>query len=381
MFRKFSKFDWVLFSIVLLLLGVGLLALYSLSVGQAGTNYFARQAIFALFGLGALLFGASLDYRHIQKYSTAIYFATLFLLVVVLLFGETVRGTAGWLSFGIFQVQPVEIAKVSLIIFLASFITKKKTELGEWTRVIASLVLTAAIILLVLRQPDLGSSLVLGAIWAGMIAVSGLRFKHFFVLVILGSLLISGSWFTLAPYQKDRLETFIHPESDPQGSGYNVLQAMVAVGSGGITGKGIGHGTQSQLAFLPERHTDFIFAVIAEELGLIGAFLVLLLYLGLLYRIKRVADAAIDNFGYLLAAGMLIMFFVQILVNIGMNVGMLPVTGLPAPLLSYGGSSLVSVCFSLGLLLSIYRLRRPVSDLRISLDEHLQRRDSSGLIG
>jgi rod shape determining protein RodA len=245
--------------------------------------------------------------------------------------------------------------------------------LGEWTRVVASLVLSAVVIFLVLRQPDLGSSLVLAAIWAGMISVSGLRLKHFLVLGALGSLLVAGSWFTLAPYQKDRLETFLHPESDPQGSGYNVLQAMVAVGSGGIMGKGIGHGSQSQLSFLPEKHTDFIYAVIAEELGLFGAFFILLLYLGLLYRIKQIGARAGDNFGYLLSVGVLIMLFAQMFVNLGMCVGLLPVTGLPAPLLSYGGSSLVSVSFSLGLLLSVYQRRRVIDDLKISLDEHLQR--------
>lgn len=373
MLRALYKFDWILVAIALLLMGASLLALYSLSVGQEGTNYFLRQAVFVSLGIMALFFGASLDYRHVGKYSTAIYFGTLLLLTAVLFFGVTVRGTAGWLSFGAFQVQPVEIAKVSLIIFLASFISRKKTELGEWARVIASLILSAFTIFLVLRQPDLGSSLVLGSIWTGMIIVSGLRFKHFFVLFLLGSLLLGGSWFALADYQKERLETFIHPERDPQGGGYNVLQAMVAVGSGGVTGKGIGHGTQSQLSFLPEKHTDFIFAVIAEELGLIGAFFILFLYLGLLFRIRRIGDEASDNFGYLLVVGVLVMLFSQIFINIGMNVGLLPVTGLPAPLLSYGGSSLVSICFSLGLILSVYGRRRSLEHSRVSLDEHLQR--------
>ena len=368
MFRTFFKFDWILVAVTVLLLGVSLLTLSSLSVA-GNVDYFLKQLIFVLLGLGIMLFTAFLDYRHIEKYSTALYFITAIILFSVLLFGASVRGTAGWLSFGVFQVQPVEVAKVTLIIFLASFISKKKSELGEWTRVIASLILSAVLIFLVLRQPDLGSSLVLAAIWGGMLFASGLRAKHLITLFLLGAVLVSSGWFALADYQKERINTFIHPESDPRGSGYNVLQAIVAVGSGGISGKGIGHGSQSQLNFLPEKHTDFIFAVIAEELGLTGAFFVIGLYLALLYRIKRIGDTAGDNFGYLVAVGVLVMFFSHIAINIGMNIGLLPVTGLPAPLLSYGGSSLFSMLFSLGLLLSIYQRKKGNDDLRISLEK------------
>ncbi len=368
MARTIFKLDLVLICVTVLLLSVGLLSLYSLS-SSGGVNYFLKQSIFAVLGLGAMFFAASTDYRHLQKYSTALYFATASVLLGVLLFGTTVNGTAGWLSFGIFQVQPVEVAKVTLIIFLASFISKKNSELGEWTRVIASLVLTVLLVFLVLKQPDLGSALVLTAIWGGMILASGLRLKHLIVLGICGALLISASWFALAPYQKARIEVFLHPESDPQGTGYNVLQAMVAVGSGGISGKGLGYGSQSQLSFLPEKHTDFIFAVVSEELGLVGALFVISLYAVLLYRIRRIGALASDNFGYLIALGVMVMIFVQVLVNVGMNVGLLPVTGIPAPLLSYGGSSFLSVCFSLGLLLSIY-LRKPgETDLRLSLEK------------
>lgn len=370
MFRFLFKLDWFLLAVTFLLLGVSLLVLYSLS-SSGGVDYFLKQLVFSVIGCGALFSVAALDYRHVAKYSTGLYFLTISLLVAVLLFGATIRGTAGWLSFGVVQLQPVEFAKLTLIIFLASFISKKKTELGEWTRVIASLVLSAVLIFLVLKQPDLGSSLVLAAIWGGMILASGLRLKHLFVLLVLGAVLLFGSWHVLAPYQKDRLLTFVHPEFDPQGSGYNVLQAIVAVGSGGTYGKGIGHGSQSQLNFLPEKHTDFIFAVVTEELGLAGALLVLALYSALLYRIKRIGDMANDNFGYLLAVGVLIMVFAQVAVNVGMNLGLLPVTGLPAPLLSYGGSSLLSVCLSLGLLQNVYGQMKTGDDFRISLEQSM----------
>lgn len=357
----------MLIAVTLLLVAVSLLTLYSLSI-TSGTDYFTKQLIFSVIGLVVMFFIAFFDYRHIQKQSTLLYFGTLFVLSSVLIFGATIRGTAGWISFGAFQVQPVEFSKITLIIFLASFISKKKSELGEWARVIASLILSSILIFLVLKQPDLGSSIVLATIWVGMILSSGLRVKHLIVLSILGVMLIAGSWFVLADYQKDRINNFIHPESDPRGSGYNVLQSIIAVGSGGLSGKGIGHGSQSQLNFLPEKHTDFIFAVIAEELGLIGSFFVVGLYLVLLYRIKRIGDMASDNFGYLIAVGVLVMLFAQITINIGMNIGLMPVTGLPAPLVSYGGSSLVTTLFALGLILNISQKRKENQDLHISLE-------------
>jgi rod shape determining protein RodA len=190
--------------------------------------------------------------------------------------------------------------------------------------------------------------------WAVMLSVSGISRKNLLVLLLAGLLISYSGWFVLRPYQKERLVNFVNPYNDPRGSGYNVIQSMVAVGSGGVWGKGLGHGSQSQLNFLPEKHTDFIFAVIAEELGFAGATAVLLLLGILLYRIKEVARMAGDNFGYLLAVGIMIMFFSQILVNIGMNIGVMPVAGVPLPLLSYGGSSLVAVLASIGILESIY---------------------------
>jgi rod shape determining protein RodA len=362
------KLDWALLTIIGTLVALSLIMLYSIS-SAGGTDYFTKQAIAVALGIGVLFFVATLDYTHVSKYSTPIYFITLLVLLGVLLFGVTIRGTAGWLSFGFFQVQPVEVAKVTLIIFLASFISKKKSELGEWTRLIVSLLLTAGIIFLVLKQPDLGSSLVLMAIWGGMMLASGIRFKQLIVLGTLAILLLGAGWATLDPYQVARIQTFMNPELDPKGSGYNVLQAIVAVGSGGVTGKGLGNGSQSQLNFLPEKQTDFIFAVVVEELGLVGGLLVIALYGALLYRIKRIGELAQDNFGYLASVGVFMMIFVQVLINVGMNMGLLPVTGLPAPFLSYGGSSLISLCMAMGLLLSIYQRKQGNADYRITLEK------------
>lgn len=363
-----QRFDWLLLSATTLILSMGMLALYSFSETAAGNVYFGKQLLFVCLGVGAMFFIGALDYRHIARFSTLLYFVTLGVLLLVLFIGEPVRGTVGWLSFAGFQVQPVEFSKLTLIVFLASFISKKSTELGEWTRLIASLFLVASMIVLVLKQPDLGSSLVLLFIWGSMILVSGIRLKHFIVLVFLGGALLGVGWTMLADYQKARLETFMNPELDPRGAGYNVLQSMVAVGSGGFTGKGIGHGSQSQLNFLPEKHTDFIFAVLSEELGLIGGGLILFLYALFLYRIERTAERAQDNVGYLIAVGVFALFFIQIVINLGMNMGLLPVTGLPAPFLSYGGSSLLASFMAVGLLLSIFRLRKVREDQLIALE-------------
>ena len=368
-FAHVFRTDVILVSVALLLTSIGLLALYSFSETVAGNVYFGKQLVVGILGMGTMFFVGSLDYRHFARMSTPLYFLTLAVLTIVLFFGAEIRGTVGWLSVGGFQIQPVEFSKIVLVVFLASFISKKRSELGEWTRLIASLFLSVLLILLVLRQPDLGSSLVLGFIWLSMILVSGIRWKHFLVLGIIGLLLIVASWFFLADYQKARLQTFLNPELDPQGSGYNVLQSMVAVGSGGLSGKGIGHGSQSQLNFLPEKHTDFIFAVISEELGLIGGGIIIFLYGLFLYRITRIAETARDNTGYLIAVGVLALFFIHILINLGMNMGFLPVTGLPAPFLSYGGSALLAFFLALGLLLSVYRYREERPDLVVTLEQ------------
>lgn len=348
-----------------------MLSLYSISPDAESGGYAFRQLMY--FGIGILGFFlfASFDYRHIQKYSTPLYFVMLVLLFGVLLVGRTVNGTEGWINLGIARFQPVEAAKPILIIFLASFISKKKTELGELVRLWVSFLLSFVLILLVLKQPDLGSALVLTGIWVGMIFISGIRLKYFMGMVIIGIFIVASGWFLLAPYQKDRILTVIDPQLDPKGSGYNVIQSMVAVGSGGVAGKGIGHGSQSQLNFLPEKHTDFIFSVIAEELGLVGSFLVISLYGIILYRLSRIAQASQDNFSYLVTVGIMIMLFIQVAVNIGMNIGLLPVTGIPLPLLSYGGSSLVSVLLSLGLVMGIFVRKRGTSVLSVSLDRSM----------
>ncbi len=358
MLNKFLKTDWILICAALLLMGISMAVLYSISMSTAnegGLNIFWRQFIFLVIGLVFMFVFSKISYQTLKLHSSVIYFSTLFILLGVLIFGRTIRGTAGWIGVGSFHVQPVEIAKLSLIIFLASFISQKKMELEETGRLIASLVLAGLMIFLVVKQPDFGSAMVLIGIWLGTTLVSGISLKKIIVMIFLGLSISFVGWFILKPYQKDRVLSLVHPEKiDPRGAGYNVIQAMIAVGSGGLMGEGIGHGSQSQLNFLPEKHTDFIFASIAEELGLFGSLLVIGLYLVMFYRMRIIAINAPDNFSYLVTVGIMVMFFVQILENIGMNIGIMPVTGIPLPFLSYGGSSLIMVLASVGILNNIY---------------------------
>lgn len=366
MLNKFLKVDWVLLFSAVLLLGVGLAVLYSISMASSNDGsltIFWRQIIFALIGMCAMLFFAMTNYQNLKFQSTSVYFATLFILTAVLLFGKNVRGTAGWIGIGTFHIQPVEIAKLSMIIFLSSFISQKKMELGETGRLVASAILCGIMILLVIKQPDFGSAMVLVGIWVGMTVVSGISAKKIAIMVAATIIISTAGWFNLEPYQKDRVMSFARPGSvDLKGAGYNVNQSMIAVGSGGVAGKGIGHGSQSQLNFLPEKHTDFIFASIAEELGLLGSLFVIGLFGIMFYRMRIIAMNAPDNFGFLVVIGIMLMFFVQVWENIGMNIGIMPVTGIPLPLLSYGGSSLIVTMASIGILSSINSRRETKLD-------------------
>jgi rod shape determining protein RodA len=354
------KLDWVLFICVFLLLCIGLSVLYSLSLAgipgeSAGLSVFWRQLIFVAIGLGAMLFFTFFNFRSLKSHSTPIYFATLFLLVLVLILGRNVRGHTGWIGLGPFTIQPVEFTKLTIIIFLASFISQKKMELEETGRLIASLVLIGIAVSLVMMQRDLGSTMVLVGIWLGMTLVSGMSGKKILIMFAAGFVIAFAGWFHLQQYQKDRIMNLVSPSSaDTQGSGYNVIQAEIAVGSGGTIGSGIGHGSQAQLNFLPEKHTDFMFASIAEELGLAGSLFVICLFLLMFYRMREIAKNAPDNFGYLVAVGIMLMIFIQVLVNIGMNIGVMPVTGIPLPFLSYGGSSLITIMASIGILNNIH---------------------------
>ena len=348
-----------------LLLFLGLVILYGFdSSGRIDdSRFFFKQVVFSVVSVIVAILILRISYRVLKKASTILYFLGIGFLITVLFF-EDIRGTSGWIDVGFFRIQPVESMKVILILFLASFFVMKRAAFGEFGRIVVSCVLVFIVVGLVLLQPDLGSAIVLLFIWAGMLFVSDMKAKYIFFLLTIEFLGAGGSWFFLEDYQKDRIYTTIRPQEDALGSGYNVMQSLIAVGSGGLFGKGVGGGSQSQLAFLPESHTDFIFASIVESFGIFGALFVLVLYGVLLHRIAYIAMTAGDSFGFLIASGVFCMFFVQIVINVGMNIGLVPVTGIPLPLLSYGGSSLLATALALGLVINIAYHKRFIVDAK-----------------
>jgi rod shape determining protein RodA len=362
MIRKFLAFDFLLFFTVLLLVGFGIVALWSIFYySDSFTNtIFVKHLSYVGIGIGLFVLFGVLDYSFLRSYSTFLYFFTIGILIATLLFGTTLRGTSGWLNLGFASFQPVEIVKVFMIIFLAHFISKKRGELGEMTTIIISFILTAVVGFLILLQPDFGSALVVFGIWFGMIFVSGIKKRYLLAFVMFGAIFAIIAWSLFAPYQRARIINFLHPELDPQGTGYNVLQSIIAVGNGGMLGQGFGYGTQSQLNFLPEKHTDFIFATITESVGFFGVLILFGLFGILFTRFYFIAKNARDAFGYFLVVGVMVLFFIHFTVNVGMNIGVMPVTGIPLPLISYGGSSLLSVMISCGIVMSVY-LRREVT--------------------
>lgn len=297
-----------------------------------------------------------MDYRVLRGLSTPFFIAGIFLLLLVLVFGKIIRGTTGWINLGLFNLQPVEPFKLVIAISLAKYFSLNVKTIRSAKHIFVSAVSVFVPVVLILAQPDLGSSLMIIGVWIGILLLSGVRKSYLGILVIVCLLISVLSWnFLLKSYQKERIEVLLNPASDPLGAGYNAFQSTVAVGSGGLWGKGLGHGSQSQLNFLPEKHTDFIFAVLAEELGLGGAVFVLALLTILFLRLFSIARASRDNFGKLLVSGFIIAIFVQSVINIGMNIGLAPVAGIPLPLLSYGGSSLITVLAALGISESVFR--------------------------
>lgn len=362
LFRKYGAFvkkiDWLLVIAVCLLMILGIILIYSVAIGtQAEQNYlnFKKQIVF--FVLGLILFfitAVFIDYRFLIKASTSLYILGIILLVSVLIFGKQIRGTTGWFDLGWFSFQPVELVKIFLIIYLARFLSDKAKYLTQLKYLILSSLGVILLMILVVLQPDFGSALILFSLWAILIWLTGIKKSHFAAIV---SILIVGavvSWFfVLQPYQKQRVLVFIDPSLDPLGSGYNVSQAIIAIGSGGIWGKGLTFGSQSQLKFLPESQTDFIFAVLAEELGFLGIVLLLGLFTLLFWRLIYWIKKNNDNFAVYLLLATCILFFVQMVVNIGGNLGLMPITGITLPFVSYGGSSLVANMILLGIAQSI----------------------------
>lgn len=343
-------FDWLLIASPVLLLIFGLAIL-----GSVAPNLVSQQTIIILVGLVLAGLIAWTDYRVLASFSWVFYFIAVGLLLATYVIGQTTRGSVRWIPLGIFNLQTSEIAKPLLIIFFASLCSK--LDLSRFKNLLLLCGLLALPLFLIFRQPDLGSTLAVASLWLGIIFAAGAPW-YFIVLGLFTALgFFPLFWNHLEPYQRLRLTSFLNPLSDPLKSGYNLLQSLIAVGSGQIWGRGLGHGTQSQLQFLPERHTDFIFASLAEELGLVGSLILLSLFSLLCYRLIIASLNASDRFGRLLALGVFSLITFQTFINIAMNLGLAPITGITLPLISFGGSSLVSTLISLGLALSV-SLRR-----------------------
>src|SRR3989344_6643700 len=336
----------------LFLLSMGILVIYSSSPQLA-----IQQLIFAILSFSLFIFVSNFDYRVIKNFTSTLYLCILLLLVGVLVLGVETRGAIRWIPLGLFNIQPSELAKPVLILTLADFWSRNS---ATFKNILKSLMITLPLLFLVFQQPDLGSTLTILAIWLGMLFAAGVQLRKISVLIIVSLLLVPLIWFSLQEYQKERIFGFIAPQTDPLGKGYNLIQSTIAVGSGEFFGRGLGRGTQSRLQFLPEFRTDFIFASIAEEMGFIGSMIIIILYLFLIIVITAVSTNVIDYFGHLLVFGVCAMLLFQTFVNIGMNVGLLPITGITLPLISYGGSSLLSTFICLGLVSSVSRYRKKV---------------------
>jgi rod shape determining protein RodA len=353
--RFFSNFDWTLLGLVLAVAGLGLLNLYSASHagGEAGTA-FVRQATWLGAGLVLMLLVALPDYRLLETYAYLLYGLSLVLLVWVLIFGKSVSGGQRWIQVAGVAFQPSELAKVALVSVLARYFLG--SEPGERYS-LRELAVPAALLLppflLIALEPDLGTALLLGAIFFSLVMFVGLRWQSLLTVFLAGLAALPVGWAMLKDYQKSRVLTFLDPYTDPLGAGYHVIQSKIAVGSGMLLGKGFLKGTQSHLYFLPERHTDFIFSVWAEEWGFAGSLAALLLYAALILWALNIARRSRERFGRLLAFGLAANIFWQAVVNVGMVLGLLPVVGVPLPLFSYGGSSVLSIMISMGLLMSI----------------------------
>ena len=341
---RFRSIDWVLLLSMFTLLVLGLAAIYSVELSQSSGNFLNVKKQFIAIGIASVVFFyvTVSNYQLLRNYSLVLYVAGPLLLLSVLVFGDTIRGARGWFVVGPVSMQPVEFMKAGLIVALATFFSSKAERPLRVKDVLFSGLIVLAPVFLVMMQPDLGSASVLVGTWFFMAMFAGMRYQHVVMLGVVGAVTSIIAWFNFfAEYQKARIRTFIDPTFDPLGQGYNVAQAIIAIGSGGWVGSGLGFGTQSHLKFLPESQTDFIFAVIAEELGFIGVTVLIVAFSLLFYRLMRIALRASDDFTALIVLGVISVLFLQFLVNIGMNLGLLPVTGIGLPFVSYGGSSMI----------------------------------------
>ncbi len=359
-FKLPKTFDWILFIIPILLLCTGIAVIYSLTYYNDQIHLLHNQIIFAVIGIILMIVLTFVDYRNYKNIAWIFYLVGIILLVLVLFIGKTSFGAKRWIDLIFFDLQPSEFIKLFLIFALAALFADYIGKISI-QRLIFGLILIAIPVFLILRQPDFGSAIVLVAISLGIILYSRLSMKQLITVILMILISLPTAWMFLKDYQRARIYTFLNPTLDRFGAGYNVIQSMITVGSGGLFGKGFGHGPQSQLNFLPVAHTDFIFSGFAETAGFLGSIVLILIFAILIFRIVNVAKISKDYFGMLLAVGIGVMFLFQIFVNIGMNIGIMPVTGITLPLVSYGGSSMILNLASIGILQSIYLRHKKIT--------------------
>ena len=353
----FKKLDWILILTALLLLGIGLLSIYSSSLGKGDFLNFKKQLIFAGIGFFLMILLSFFDWRVLRENPYLILVFYLFCILALLglfFFAPEIRGVKAWYKLGSISIDPIEFTKITLVLLLAKYFSMRHIEVYRIRHILLSGLYIFLPVALIFRQPDLGSVLILIAVWVGILIISGIKLRHFLVLVLIFLLISIFSWFLLLKnYQKERIISFLQPQLEPLGMGWSQNQAKIAIGSGGIFGQGLGRGSQTQYGFLPEPQTDFTFAAIAEETGFLGVSVLLLLFSILLWRILKIAFLSQANFPRLFASGLAIILVSQIFINIGMNLGLLPIIGIPLPLVSYGGSSFIATLIGLGIAQSI----------------------------
>ena len=359
--RVWRQFDVVLVGIAALLILYGVIMIFSANQNQEDLqDLWWTQLTRAAVGLGIMIAVAAFDYRYYASLYKPLYAAMLIFLATLFIAAELTAGTLRWLDFRLFPVQPSEIAKIVLIIVTAKILADRDGLMNKFGNLMFSMLLIVPPLLLIYLQPDLGTTIIVAVVWLIMVLMGGVNLFHIGLLGLFALLASPAVWLTMADYQRERVLLFMNPDqTDP--SYFNIQQALISIGSGGLLGKGFSIGTQNQLHFLRVRHTDFIFSVIGEELGMLGSLLLFILIFVLIWRIMRVADITGDPFGRLICIGVAALVFFQSFVNLGVNLGLLPVTGTPLPFVSYGGSSLIAFLIALGLVQSV-RMRHKALD-------------------
>ncbi|MBU0998976.1 rod shape-determining protein RodA [Patescibacteria group bacterium] len=359
--KAFKRIDWLLVIFIVPIIAGGLVTMKSFTPLEATGDFFSKQVIWVIISFAIFFIFSFIDFRFLKRTDILVFLflSISFILLVLIVLGQITHGVKGWFDFGLFFFQPVDLMKLVLVLVLAKYFSRRHVEIRDFKHIFISGLYALVPLILVLLQPDFGSAMIIFFIWLSMVLVSGISKVHLLVVFTIGLIIFTTFWFfVFAPYQKARIYNFINPLTDIHKTGYNVFQSTIAVGSGQLFGKGLGFGTQSRLKFLPVPQSDFVFAAFAEEWGFVGSFLILSFYVLVIGRILYFASLGASNFEILFGMGIAIFFMSHILVNIGMNLGLLPVTGIPLPFMSYGGSHLLIEFAGLGILMGMRKYSR-----------------------